>query len=73
VLCLVNSCTFRIARLIRCGLGPARGFGIANPVAEPIHDRALETADIIAAAAADNLAGNYWELAFDRVEPRHAY
>ena len=39
VLCLLNKCSFSAAASdIGGGLGPAKGFGVVVPVAEPVHD-----------------------------------
>jgi hypothetical protein len=68
VLCLVNKCRISDAAFNIGGrLGPAKGSGVVIPMAEPVHDRGFETADTIEAAAANGLARNYCEPAFNEV------
>jgi hypothetical protein len=68
VFSLVNKCSISDAAFdIGGGLGPAKRFGVIIPVAEPVHDRGFETADTIEAAAANGLARNNCEPAFNEV------
>src|SRR6516225_166912 len=73
VLCLVNKCRISNAAFdIGGGLGPAKGLGVVVPMTEPVHNCSLETTDAVKAAAANSLAGNYCEPAFNQVQPRRA-
>jgi len=66
VLCLVNKWRISNAAFdIGGGLGPAKGFGVVVPMGEPVHDGGFETADAIEAAAANSLARNDCEPAFN--------
>ena len=70
---LINKCSIWDAAFDIAGrLGPAKRLGVIIPVAEPIHDRGFETADTMEAAAANSLASNYREPAFNEVQPRRA-
>ena len=66
VLCLVNKCRISNAAFDIGGrLDPAKGFGVVVPVTEPVHDCGFETADTVEAAAANSLARNDCEPAFN--------
>ena len=70
---LVNNCRVSDAAFDIDGrLGPAKRLSIVVPVTEPVHDCSFETADAVKAAAANSLAGNYREPAFNQVQPRRA-
>src|SRR5215467_9059297 len=73
VLRLVNKCGISNAAFDIDGrLSPVKGFGVVVPMAEPVHDGGFETADAIEAAAANSLAGDDCEPAFNQVQPRCA-
>ena len=54
---------------VSSGASPAERLRVLIPVHEPTGDRPFEAPDAVEAAAADGLAGDQGEPAFDQVEP----